>query len=206
MLHWISINLLGPVIAIVSVERMISANAITTDGIADSSGQLIALMTAIFAICVAISETAAKYLGNSKRCQNGASDPAQYLLSRQAYCDSTPFSADQIAKATQGFITLQNKGDPAFLDDLIGASQGALNSRLPQDYPLTVCNREIAYITADRQYRNSSNGQSYGIIANYEAKDSIGWTPLLRTAFDGDISQIQHILDGVKALHLTDQR
>ncbi|KAJ5332482.1 uncharacterized protein N7506_006265 [Penicillium brevicompactum] len=206
MLHWISINLLGPVITIVSVERMISANAITTDGIADSSGQLIALMTGIFAICVAISETAAKYLGNSKRCQTEASDPAQYLLSRQAYCDSTPFSADQIAMATQGFVKLQNKRDPAFLDDLIGASQGALNSHLPQDYPLTVCNREIAYITADRQYRNSSNGQSYGIIANYEARDSIGWTPLLRTAFDGDISQIQHILDEVKGLHLTDQR
>lgn len=82
MLHWILINLLGPVIAIVSVERMISANTITTDSIGDSSGQLIALLTGIFAICVAISETAAKYLGNSKQCQTGATNPAQYLLSR----------------------------------------------------------------------------------------------------------------------------
>lgn len=122
------------------------------------------------------------------------------------YCDPTPFSANQIAKATQGFVKLQYKRDPAFLDDLIGASPGALNGYLPQDYPLTVSYREIAHITADRRYRNPSEGQRYGVGAKYQARDSIGWTSLLHAAFDGDINQLQLILEEVKQLHLTTQR
>jgi hypothetical protein len=56
VLHYCFIYLVGPVVGIVSVERMIVANGLTTPGIAGSAGQIIALFTGICSMCLTIWE------------------------------------------------------------------------------------------------------------------------------------------------------
>ena len=56
VLHYYIIYLVGPVIGIVSVERMIVTNGLTTPGITGSAGQMIALLTGIFSMCLTIWE------------------------------------------------------------------------------------------------------------------------------------------------------
>jgi hypothetical protein len=58
LLHFSLINLVGPVVAIVSVERMITTNGLSTSGITESTGQMIALFTGVCSICIALWEFA----------------------------------------------------------------------------------------------------------------------------------------------------
>lgn len=55
-IHFALINLVGPIIAIVSVERMIQANKLQTPNIRESTGQLIALFTGGTSFMVALWE------------------------------------------------------------------------------------------------------------------------------------------------------
>ncbi|KAH0543140.1 hypothetical protein FGG08_002485 [Glutinoglossum americanum] len=55
-LHYTCIYLFGPIIGITSVERMITANNISTTGILHSSGQLLALFIGGSSFCMAIWE------------------------------------------------------------------------------------------------------------------------------------------------------
>ena len=54
LIHFALVNLMGPLIAIVSVERMISANHLETPGILESSGQMIALFTGATSLLAAL--------------------------------------------------------------------------------------------------------------------------------------------------------
>ena len=53
VVHYCIINLVGPIVSIVSVERMIRANRLTTPGIGESAGQMIALFTGICSMLLA---------------------------------------------------------------------------------------------------------------------------------------------------------
>lgn len=72
--HFALINLAGPAVAIVSVERMIHANKLQTPGIRESTGQMIALMTGATSFMVALWEL---YLEISKEVQVESSTPAE---------------------------------------------------------------------------------------------------------------------------------
>jgi hypothetical protein len=62
MLHFALINLVGPLVAIASVERMILANDLTTSGIRESTGQMIALFTGVSTFCLACWELGKYFL------------------------------------------------------------------------------------------------------------------------------------------------
>ncbi|KAK4199856.1 hypothetical protein QBC40DRAFT_202048, partial [Triangularia verruculosa] len=52
--HWFVISLLGPLLAITSVERMLVANRVATPAVLESSGQMIALLSGVMSFCIAI--------------------------------------------------------------------------------------------------------------------------------------------------------
>jgi ankyrin repeat protein len=54
LFQWLMINIIGPLIAIVSVERMLQENHLDTSAILQSSGQMIALSTGIAGLCMAL--------------------------------------------------------------------------------------------------------------------------------------------------------
>ena len=56
LIHFALVNIVGPVIAIVSVERMMHVNYFSTPGILDSSGQTIALLTGATSLIAALLE------------------------------------------------------------------------------------------------------------------------------------------------------
>ncbi|KAH7320716.1 hypothetical protein B0I35DRAFT_198982 [Stachybotrys elegans] len=56
VIHFTLINLVGPVVAIVSVERMIQANKLQTPSVRESTGQMIALFTGATSFMVALWE------------------------------------------------------------------------------------------------------------------------------------------------------
>ncbi|KAL9612894.1 MAG: hypothetical protein Q9167_002527 [Letrouitia subvulpina] len=63
LIHFALVNLVGPVIAIVSVERMLHANHLTTPRILDSSGQMIALLTGATSLIAALWELGKGFFG-----------------------------------------------------------------------------------------------------------------------------------------------
>ncbi|KAE8148899.1 ankyrin repeat-containing domain protein [Aspergillus avenaceus] len=110
--QWTVINLLGPAIAIVSVERMLVANHIDTDGISESSGQIMALLTGIGSMCMALTDL-------MKGAWDKRPDVAEDLLSSYAYCSPAPLGHARTKSAAIQFIHTQSERDPAFLEDLI---------------------------------------------------------------------------------------
>ncbi|MCJ1483267.1 hypothetical protein MMC06_003434 [Schaereria dolodes] len=56
IVHYACIYIMGPLLSIVSVERMLFVNNITTSGIYNSSGQVIALLSGVIAAAIAIWE------------------------------------------------------------------------------------------------------------------------------------------------------
>lgn len=59
--HWALINLVGPLIAMISVERMITANRLVTAPVFSSAGQVIALFSGVTSTLLACWEIIAKY-------------------------------------------------------------------------------------------------------------------------------------------------
>lgn len=104
--HLFIINLAGPIIAISSVETMIRVNHILTDGIFESTGQMIALIAGISSLCLAVWEILSNWKepkepgkGMLARMRHGSARPIgdeelrmfqQYLTRRQAEIDDRP--------------------------------------------------------------------------------------------------------------------
>jgi hypothetical protein len=61
LLQWFAINVLGPLVAIVSVERILQENHLETAAILQSSGQMIALSTGIAGMCMALWDIGKRY-------------------------------------------------------------------------------------------------------------------------------------------------
>jgi hypothetical protein len=56
LVHFSLVDFVGPIVAIVSVEGIIIANQLTTVGIKQSTGQMIAVFTGVCSMCVAFWE------------------------------------------------------------------------------------------------------------------------------------------------------
>jgi hypothetical protein len=54
LFHYFLIHLAGPTVAVISVERIISANHLTTPGITQGTGQMISLLTGATSFCSAL--------------------------------------------------------------------------------------------------------------------------------------------------------
>ena len=95
--HFALINLAGPLIAIVSVERILRANHLATPGILESSGQMIALLTGATSLVAALWE-----LG--KGLLNQEDKPGTDLLSLQLYQSRKPLDSDAIRSNLQELL------------------------------------------------------------------------------------------------------
>ncbi|KAE8372502.1 hypothetical protein BDV26DRAFT_274074 [Aspergillus bertholletiae] len=134
--HWTMINLLGPLLAIISVERMLRANHIDTEGILSSSGQMMALLTGIGSLCMALTELMKDIWAKDQP------DVVEDLLTAYAYCSSSPLSDVRTKSAVQQFIDLECQRDPAFLEELIQLPKEG-HSTLMTD-SVRASNRDIA--------------------------------------------------------------
>ncbi|KAH8744266.1 hypothetical protein F5883DRAFT_511743 [Diaporthe sp. PMI_573] len=91
LLHWFIINLMGPLLAIVSVERMLQANHLMTPPIPASTGQMIALLIGISSLCMALWDIGKGRWGAS---QHDGTD----LLIQHAYNSRRPLRKDQMER------------------------------------------------------------------------------------------------------------
>ncbi|CAI7663977.1 unnamed protein product [Penicillium pancosmium] len=114
--HWAIINLLGPLIAIVSVERMLQANHLTTESIATSSGQMISLFTGIASIFVAIADILRGSWAQQRK------DLAEEFLELQAHERSRPLNAKETRTLVRQLLVSEGQRDPAFLEEIIQTS------------------------------------------------------------------------------------
>jgi hypothetical protein len=89
--HWFVINLLGPLLAITSVERMLVANQVATPTVLESSGQMIALLSGIMSFCVAVWDIARP----AARASNVD------LLASYMYMARRPLSEKEMEKALE---------------------------------------------------------------------------------------------------------
>ncbi|KAI9769052.1 MAG: hypothetical protein M1839_003816 [Geoglossum umbratile] len=76
LIHYFLIFLAGPIIAIVSVERMIAANYLVTTSVLGSAGQVIALFSGITSVLLACWEVAAKWMKEGRQ-RADAEEPPQ---------------------------------------------------------------------------------------------------------------------------------
>ncbi|KAJ5965898.1 hypothetical protein N7481_012612 [Penicillium waksmanii] len=120
--HWAIINLLGPLIAIVSVERMLQANHLTTESIATSSGQMIALFTGIASIFVAIADIVRGSWAQQRK------DLAEEFLELQAHERSRPLDAKETRTLLRQLLVSEGQRDPAFLEEIIQTSASDIMS------------------------------------------------------------------------------
>lgn len=112
-IHWAIINLLGPLIAIVSVERMLQANHLTTESIVTSSGQMISLFTGIASLFVAVADIM-KGLWSQQR-----KDLAEEFLELQVHDRSRPLNAKETKTLVCQLLSTEEQRDPAFLEEII---------------------------------------------------------------------------------------
>lgn len=113
LIHWAIINLLGPLIAIVSVERMLQTNQITTEGIATSSGQMISLFTGIGSLFVAVADILRSSWPKQTR------NVAEELLEFQIHDRSRLLNANETRLLVRQLLDTEEKRDPAFLEEII---------------------------------------------------------------------------------------
>ncbi|KAH8169130.1 hypothetical protein LIA77_11256 [Sarocladium implicatum] len=85
--HFAAVNLLGPFVAIVSVERMIQANRLETPSIRESTGQMIALVTGTSSFILALWEL---YLDIIKRFRPQEQTPPEPQALSQSYRAGAP--------------------------------------------------------------------------------------------------------------------
>ncbi|KAF9869301.1 hypothetical protein CkaCkLH20_13218 [Colletotrichum karsti] len=120
LLQFFLINLAGPIIAISSVETMIRTNHLSTDGILESSGQMIALITGVTSLCVAIAEMLGDWFGDwVGRKQALPKDIASELL----YNSTKPMEIEEIEevmKQLSRWISEYQKDDAASHDFDLG--------------------------------------------------------------------------------------
>ncbi|KAI9040400.1 ankyrin repeat domain-containing protein [Aspergillus affinis] len=76
--HWVLINLAGPLVAIISAEKMLRANQLEMDGITESTGQMIALITGISSTCIALTQVIKGAFG-------GKADSMEDIVLRDVY-------------------------------------------------------------------------------------------------------------------------
>ena len=57
-LHYFIISLAGPIIGIISTERIIASNGLATTNVSESTGQMIALLAGVTGMCTTIWEVA----------------------------------------------------------------------------------------------------------------------------------------------------
>ncbi|CAI7590071.1 unnamed protein product [Penicillium manginii] len=115
-IHWGIINLLGPLIAIVSVERMLQANHLTTESIATSSGQMISLFTGIASLFVAVADILKGIWSQQRK------DLAEEFLEHQVHDRSRPLNAKETRLLVRQLIVAEEQRDPAFLEEIIQTS------------------------------------------------------------------------------------
>lgn len=89
--HWFIINLLGPLLAIISVERMLVANQVSTPALLESSGQMIALLSGIMSFCTAVWDIA----------RPAAKASNIDLLASHMYITRRPLSKEEMEKALE---------------------------------------------------------------------------------------------------------
>ncbi|KAK0619682.1 hypothetical protein B0T14DRAFT_566509 [Immersiella caudata] len=94
--HWLAVNFLGPLLSAVSVERMLVANRLSTSGITDWTGQMIALLTGITNLCVALWNIFRRRLVDREETKSG--QRAQ-LLQLHAYLSKRPLDESEMGPA-----------------------------------------------------------------------------------------------------------
>lgn len=110
--HWSAMQIGCPVIATVSVERMIRANHLSTGPISGSTGQMLVLAIGIGNLVALLKEMISDYwLEIHKSPSRGISDP----LIIHMYCSSRPPDEAQMETALGYFLGQPNTGS-MFLD------------------------------------------------------------------------------------------
>jgi hypothetical protein len=92
--HWLIMNVVGPVIAVTSIERMLVANRVATSAILDSSGQMIALLTGIVSLCLAIWDIGRIFV----------KDTNIDLLASHTYLSRKPLSKQDMEQSLIGVV------------------------------------------------------------------------------------------------------
>ncbi|KAH8422365.1 ankyrin repeat domain-containing protein [Aspergillus melleus] len=139
VVHWVLINLAGPLVAIISTEKMLRANQLEMDGITESTGQMIALITGISSTCVALMQVI-------KGAGDGKADSMEDIVLRDVY------HRTQITEKTLTGLDTRT-GDNSNFRDEFGVDEEQYSPRLTNTYApkLPKSLRETANIVPTRQ-------------------------------------------------------
>ncbi|ORX93269.1 hypothetical protein BCR34DRAFT_594725 [Clohesyomyces aquaticus] len=86
LIHYFIVNLAGPPVAIISVEKMISANHLVTAGAFATAGEIIALFTKAMSLMNACWEAFKNWFSHKERSMSSETFPLSVARSRVLRC------------------------------------------------------------------------------------------------------------------------
>ena len=126
--HYFFIYIAGPLIAIVSVERMISANQIINPSIPTSSGQMIALLSGIIATVVALWElVGAKYILPAPGTDSVRPDLWTGFGRRRSSSDNSRRISRSASRETWTTSNVQGIADPSSTQGLVDSNVNSIS-------------------------------------------------------------------------------